>query len=197
MKKIRVAIFASGTGSNVQKIIAYFKEIEKVDIALVVCNNPNASVLTIAEFYGVATLIIEKEKFFKGNGYADELKELGIQIIVLAGFLWKIPDALLKNFPGKIINIHPALLPKYGGKGMYGMAVHEAVIHAGDSYSGITIHLVDEHYDHGKIIFQKVCEVQPGDTPQLLAERIHKLEHKHFPVVIENFIQTIAGNEAV
>ena len=156
-----------------------------VKVALIVCNNPGAGVLKIADKENIPALVIEKEKFFRGNAYADELKEKHIDFIVLAGFLWKIPSALIKAYPNRIINIHPALLPKYGGKGMYGNNVHAAVIAAGEKESGITIHYVDEHYDNGDIIFQAKCPVLPGDTPDSLAQRIHKLEHEHYPKVIE------------
>lgn len=198
MKKI--AIFASGAGSNAQKIIDHFsptpalpdrKEKKKpfaVQVALIVSNKKEAGVLKIAEKENVPSLIIDKEKFFRGNAYVDELKEAGIGFIVLAGFLWKLPQQLIKAFPDKIINIHPALLPKYGGKDLYGSHVHEAVIAAGEKESGITIHYVDEVYDHGKIIFQATCPVQENDSPHSLAERIHHLEHLHYPVVIEKLL---------
>lgn len=193
MKKI--AIFASGAGSNAQKIIEYLtpnpspggegnNSIPPVSVALIVCNKPGAGVLKIAEKENIPSLLIEKEKFFRGNAYADELKEAGIDFIVLAGFLWKIPPALIQAYPRKIINIHPALLPKYGGKGMYGHHVHRAVINNNEKESGITIHYVDELYDHGDIIFQATCPVLETDTPETLAQRIHALEHEHYPKVI-------------
>lgn len=184
----RVAIFASGAGSNAKKIIEHFKNSSSVKIALIVCNKPGAGVLNIAEENNIPSLLIEKEQFFRGNAYTDELKKLGVDFIVLAGFLWKVPVALIKAFPKQIINIHPALLPKYGGKGMYGHFVHEAIIHNKETESGITIHYVDELYDHGQIIFQATCEVLPTDTPDSLAERIHGLEHKHYPAVIERLL---------
>lgn len=184
----RIAIFASGAGSNAKKIIEYFANHAAIQVALVVCNKPGAGVLDIAAGHGVPTLLIEKEQFFRGNGYVDELKRANIDFIILAGFLWKIPTALIQAFPNKIINIHPALLPKYGGKGMYGQFVHEAVLAAGESESGITIHIVDELYDHGQTIFYASCPVLPGDTAATLAQRIHALEHQHYPEVIEQFI---------
>ena len=180
-----IAIFASGAGSNAQKIIDHFKNSDVVKISLIVCNKPGAGVLAIAAKENIPVLIIEKEKFFHGNAYTDELKEKKIDFIVLAGFLWKIPDRLIKAFPRKIINIHPALLPKFGGKGMYGNFVHEAVINAGEIESGITIHYVDEHYDNGDTIFQARCAVLESDTPESLAQRIHLLEHAHYPAIIE------------
>ena len=148
MKKI--AVFASGAGSNAAKIIEKFKEHPVVEVALIICNKPGAGVLQIAEKNNIRTILIDKEKFFRGNGYVDELRQIGIDFIVLAGFLWKIPDVLIKAFPKKIINIHPALLPKHGGKGMYGLLVHQSVIEQGEKESGITIHYVDEHYDNGQ-----------------------------------------------
>lgn len=186
MKKI--AVFASGAGSNAGVIINYFQKHQHITVSLIVSNNPEAGVIKIAESKGITTLQIEKEKFFRGNAYTNELKEAGIEFIVLAGFLWKIPASLIKAFPQKIINIHPALLPKYGGKGMYGRFVHEAVIASGDTESGITIHYVDEIYDHGGIIFQEKCVVSDTDTAESLAQKIHKLEHKNFAVVIKNLL---------
>lgn len=183
-----IAIFASGAGSNAQKIIDHFRNSDHIIISLIVCNKPTAGVLRIAEKENIPSLLIDKENFFRGNGYTDELKQAGIDFIVLAGFLWKIPDALIQAYPRKIINIHPALLPNYGGKGMYGNFVHEAVIAAGDKESGITIHYVDGHYDNGDIIFQARCAVSKNDTPATLASRIHQLEHEHYPQVIENLL---------
>jgi phosphoribosylglycinamide formyltransferase 1 len=190
----KIAVFASGSGSNAEKIINHFSKnnLADVEVALIVCNKPGAGVLKIAEDNNIPTLLIEKEKFFRGNAYVGDLKEMGIDFIILAGFLWKIPDALIKAFPKKIINIHPALLPNYGGKGMYGRFIHEAVIANKEIESGITIHYVDEHYDNGDIIFQTRCQVMPDDTADTLAARIQKLEHEHFPVVIERLI--IEGN---
>ena len=160
----KIAVFASGGGSNAQKIIEYFNNSRVATIALIVSNKPEAGVVTIAEKNTIPTLIIEKEKFLKGSGYTDDLKKEGIDLIVLAGFLWKIPASLIKAFPGKIINIHPALLPKHGGKGMYGFHVHQAVIDNKEKESGITIHYVDEQYDHGQPIFQATCPVFENDT---------------------------------
>ncbi len=185
----KIAVFASGAGSNAQKIIDHFRDSEIVKVALVVCNNPLAGVLQIAEKEKIPSLLIDKQKFFKVDAYLQELKAANIDFIILAGFLWKIPAALINAYPQKIINIHPALLPKYGGKGMYGQFVHKAVIEAGDKVSGITIHYVDEQYDHGDTIFQATCDVSAIDTPETLAQKIHALEHQHFPVVIERVIK--------
>jgi phosphoribosylglycinamide formyltransferase 1 len=183
-----IAIFASGAGSNARKIIEHFSHHPKVRVDLIVCNKPNAGVLNIADEHGIPTLLLDKEQFFRGNAYVDEFKVDDIDFIVLAGFLWKVPDALIHAYPGKIVNIHPALLPKYGGKGMYGNFVHEAVIANKETESGISIHLVDEVYDHGKIVFQAKCEVKKDDTPESLAQRIHELEHKHYAKVIEDLV---------
>ncbi len=186
---INIAIFASGAGSNAQKIIDHFKTSASAGkIALIVSNKPAAGVLQIAAKENIPTLIIEKEKFFTGNAYADELKEKQIDFIVLAGFLWKVPTALINAYPKKIINIHPALLPKYGGKGMYGHFVHEAVIANQEKESGITIHYVDELYDHGQIIFQTSFLLKENETAESLAARIHELEHLHFSRVVEEVI---------
>jgi len=191
---ISVAIFASGAGSNAEKIIEHTLHplnsgTGNFRVDLIVCNKPGAGVLQIAAKYNIATLLIDKERFSTGDGYVAPLKDRGIQFIVLAGFLWKIPVSLIQAYPGMIINIHPALLPKYGGKGMYGDKVHEAVIASGDKESGITIHYVDELYDHGNIIFQSSCSVDENDTPEMLAQKIHMLEHRHYPEVIEGLLQ--------
>ena len=188
----RIAIFASGTGSNAQKILAHFQSSNKIEVALIVSNKTNAGVLNFAKEYSTPTLIIEREKFLKGDGYVPELQAAGIDWIILAGFLWKIPPILINQWGKRIINIHPALLPKYGGKGMYGEAVHRAVLAANEKESGITIHYVDEQYDHGATIFQATCPVLPTDLVDNLAEKIHALEHLHYPVVIEKEILTQA-----
>lgn len=186
----KIAIFASGAGSNAKRIIEHFRNSTTTKVVLVACNKPEAGVITIARENGTAVLIIEKEKFFRGNGYVDELQNFEIDFIVLAGFLWKIPDTVIGAYKNKIINIHPALLPKYGGKGMYGSKVHEAVIAAQEKESGITIHWVDEHYDNGDIIFQAKCKVDETDTPEILAEKIHALEHAYYPSTIEKVLST-------
>lgn len=184
----QIAIFASGAGSNAARIIEHFKDDPDIKVGLIICNKPGAGVLTIAEKEGIPYVMVEKEVFFRGNAYVDELQARHIDFIVLAGFLWKVPLALVKAYKGRIINIHPALLPKYGGKGMYGKFVHEAVIAAGEKESGITIHYVDELYDHGQIIFQASCEISVDDTAESLAGKIHHLEHEHFPRVIQEVI---------
>jgi len=185
----QIAIFSSGTGSNAKKIIDHLTSLKEKGIStpivsLIVCNKPGAGVLKIAEGNNIPTLLIEKEKFFRGNAYIDELKAAGVDFIVLAGFLWKIPVALIRAFHEKMINIHPALLPKYGGKGMYGNLVHEAVIANKEKESGITIHYVDEVYDHGQIILQATCLVAEDETPESLAKKVQVLEHRHFPPAV-------------
>lgn len=186
-----ITIFASGAGSNAQKIIDHFRDSEIAKVALVVCNKTGAGVIGIAEKENIPVLMIEKERFFRGDGYVPELLNAGTGLIVLAGFLWKIPGSLITAFAGRIINIHPALLPKYGGKGMFGQNVHTAVLESGEVQSGITIHYVDEHYDNGDIIFQTACPVLPDDTAEKLAKRIHVLEHNHYPLVIEDLLKKL------
>jgi phosphoribosylglycinamide formyltransferase-1 len=191
---VSVAIFASGAGSNAEKIIEQTLlspggESGSFKISLIVCNKPDAGVLNIAFNYDIETQLIEKEQFFKGDSYIPVLREKGIQFIILAGFLWKVPVSLIRAYPNKIVNIHPALLPKYGGKGMYGDKVHQAIIAAGEKESGITIHYVDELYDHGSIIFQANCDINENDTPESLAKKVHSLEHQYYPEVIEGLLK--------
>lgn len=188
-KKVKsIAIFASGAGSNAQQIINRFRNSEHIKVSLIVCNKEMAGVKFIAEKERIPFLLINKDRFLKGDAYLPELEARNISYIILAGFLWKIPEELIKHFPNKILNIHPALLPKYGGIGMYGHFVHEAVLAAGDKESGITIHVVDEQYDHGQTIFQATCPVDTNETPDSLAQKVHALEHKHFPEVVEKFL---------
>ena len=184
-----VAIFASGTGSNAKKIIEHFQNSPIARVTLIVCNKPGAGVLEIAKTHGIPSLIIEKERFFSGDAYLPLLREWQIDFIVLAGFLWKVPSALVTAFSQKIINIHPALLPKYGGKGMYGSKVHEAVIESSEKVSGISIHYVNEIYDDGTMILQVTCPIDENDTAETLAAKIHVLEHSHYPQVIEKLLK--------
>ncbi len=181
----KIAIFASGAGSNAQKIIGHFHQHPQIQVGLVVCNKPGAGVIGIAEKHQIPVLLIEKEPFFRGDAYVSALQAQGISFVVLAGFLWKIPPALVAAYRGAMVNIHPALLPKYGGKGMYGSHVHEAVIANKETESGITIHYVNEFFDEGAPIFQASCAVLPSDTPETLAAKIHALEHQYFPIIIE------------
>ncbi len=187
----KIAVFASGTGSNAQKIIDFFRMHQSVKIELIVSNKPEAGVLHIAKNENIPSLILNKEAFFHGNAYVDELREQGISFIVLAGFLWKIPADLIRAYPNRIVNIHPALLPAYGGKGMYGNFVHEAVIKAGETKTGITIHYVDDHYDHGPVIFQASFPIDKNDTPETIAQKVHLLEHNHYAKVIEKELSRI------
>lgn len=185
---VRLAIFASGKGSNAEKIIQTFENHKSIKVALIVSNRPDAGVLEIASRYGIKSLVINKHDFTHGDEYVQSLVNEGITHIALAGFLWKVPEKLLQAFSGRIVNIHPALLPKFGGKGMYGEHVHKAVIEAKEKESGITIHLVDEEYDHGKTLFQAKTAVLDGETPDSLAKKIHVLEHKHYPEVIRKWV---------
>ncbi len=188
----RIAIFASGAGSNAARIIDHFRDDPRVRVVLIASNKPEAGVWEIARKEQLPTLLIEKETFFRGHGYVPQLQSARVDLVVLAGFLWKVPATLIEAFPNRIINIHPALLPKYGGKGMYGANVHAAVIAAGETESGITIHHVDGHYDNGDIIFQAKCRVLPDDTAETLAARIHHLEHEHYPNIIERLLVSIS-----
>lgn len=186
---IQLAIFASGTGTNAQQIIRHFERHPGISVGLVVSNKPGAGVIEVANKAHVPVLVLDKDRFFNGDAYAGELQLRGIDFIILAGFLWKIPARLINAFPNRIINIHPALLPGYGGKGMYGRFVHEAVIAAGEKETGISIHFVDELYDHGNIIFQARCAVSENDDADSLAKKVHALEHLHYPAVIEKTVQ--------
>ncbi len=184
MKKI--AIFASGSGTNAQNLIEYFKNSREVIVDSLWSNNENAYALIRAERLGIETFTFGREELYHSIEILEALSERKIDMIVLAGFLWLVPNNLTSEFT--TINIHPALLPKYGGKGMYGKHVHEAVLKNKDKESGITIHFVNEKYDAGDIIFQATCPVEAGDTPDLLAERVHKLEYEHFPRVVEELL---------
>lgn len=184
----RIAIFASGSGSNAENIAHYFSDNPKVKISLILTNNKNAYVLERAKKLGVKSHIFTKQAFLETDNILQFLEENNINWIILAGFLLKIPQNLLKAYPNKIVNIHPALLPKYGGKGMYGENVHKAVVANNETESGITIHLVNENYDEGKIIFQAKCNVLPTDTFKDVAAKIHTLEQAHFPKTIDLLI---------
>ena len=184
----RVAVFASGTGSNAKKIIEYFRENENIEIALIVSNRAKAGVLTIAEAEGIPSIIIDRAYFYESEQMVFDLKQQCIDFIVLAGFLWLVPKYLIEAYPKKIINIHPALLPKFGGKGMYGMHVHQAVINAAEHQSGITIHFVNEAFDEGGIIFQASCPISSKDTADDVQAKVQKLEHEHFAPIIEEVI---------
>ena len=184
----QIAIFASGTGSNARKIIEYFQNKPDIGVNLVLSNRANAPVLEMARDYGINTQTLTRKEFYETERLIDQLQESQINFIVLAGFLWLIPSYLVQAYPKKMVNIHPALLPKYGGKGMYGHRVHEAVKNAGASESGMTIHYVNEAYDEGDIVFQASCRLHPDDSPEQIAQRVLKLEHEHFAPVIEQLI---------
>jgi len=186
MKKI--AVFASGNGTNLQRIAEYFNDNPSVELSLVVCNKPSAGAIQRAHNLHIPLVMIDRIGFYQSDSLTKRLLEKEIDLVVLAGFLWLIPNHLLQSFSNRIINIHPALLPKHGGKGMYGEKVHQAVIEAGDKKSGITIHYVNEKYDAGAILFQHEIPVEPDETAESLAAKIHQLEYQYFPKVIEDFL---------
>lgn len=184
----KIVVFASGSGSNAERIATYFQEKRTAQVSLILSNNPQAGVLARAKRLAIPTVVFDRQAFYHSSVVLDLLKAQQPDLIVLAGFLWKVPEALTEAYPNQIVNIHPSLLPKYGGKGMYGAHVHTAVIEHAETESGITIHYVNEHYDEGNIIFQAKTDVLPTDTPDTLAEKIHLLEYEHFPKIIEQLI---------
>jgi phosphoribosylglycinamide formyltransferase-1 len=184
----KIVIFGSGKGSNARRIIEYFKDSGKVQVAALVSDKPRRGFLDISYDHRINLEIVKGSELSDPKWIAHLKVMYRPDLIVLAGYLKLIPEAFIQAFPGKIINLHPALLPAYGGKGMYGSHVHQAVIEAGDAKSGITIHEVNEHYDEGKIIFQASCDVSPEDTPETLAQRIYQLEQEHLPVQIEKLL---------
>ena len=188
MKK-RIAIFASGSGSNAQKIMEHFKYSDLAEVAIVLSNNPDGYVLQRADNFEIPSHIFDKTVFYQTNEIVDLLKRLEVDMVVLAGFLLLVPENLLQAFPNKIINIHPALLPKFGGKGMYGDRVHKAVLAAGEKEHGITIHFVNEHFDEGEVISQGRFAVDAGDTLEIIKFKGQQLEHLHYPKVIENLLK--------
>jgi len=184
---IKLAIFVSGGGSNANEIIHYFKKHADIQVALIVCNNPNAGALKIAENQGVPAIVFSKEDFYKNSTLFEALQRNAIDMIILAGFLWLIPGKLVQQYQNRILNIHPSLLPKYGGKGMYGHYVHEAVKADNAKETGVTIHLVNEKYDDGSVLFQKKCKILPEMQAEEIAALVLKLEHKYFSPVIEKY----------
>jgi phosphoribosylglycinamide formyltransferase-1 len=184
----RIVIFASGSGSNAENLIKFFQDSDHASVIQIFCNNPHAKVLDRAKRLGVSALSFNRVAFTKTDDVLDILKATEPDLIVLAGFLWKFPEHILKCFENKVINIHPALLPKYGGKGMNGMNVHNAIIQNNESETGITIHYVNENYDEGAIIFQVTCQVSKQDTAEDVAAKIHKLEMEYFPKVVEQLL---------
>jgi phosphoribosylglycinamide formyltransferase-1 len=191
--KWRLAVFASGSGSNAENLIEHFNKAFDKRIVLVLSNNPEAFVLERAARLGVPAEVFDR-RALKEEKVLETLRKYEVNFIVLAGFLWLVPAEIIRAYPGRIVNIHPALLPKYGGKGMYGHYVHEAVLRNGEKESGITIHYVNEQYDSGDIIFQARCPVMPGDTPETLQERVHQLEYEHFPRVVDDLLDKMQAD---
>ncbi|GAB3777214.1 phosphoribosylglycinamide formyltransferase [Spirosoma horti] len=187
-----IVLFASGSGSNAEKIADYFTDNTDVTVSLILSNNPKAGVIERARRLHIPVLLFDRTTFYTTSQIVDLLHNQHIDLIVLAGFMWLMPADLVQAFPNKIINIHPALLPKFGGKGMYGHFVHEAVAAAGETESGITIHFVNEHYDEGQIIFQASCPVSPSDTPDDIARSVQALEHLHYPRVVAEVLATLS-----
>ena len=188
----KIAIFASGSGTNAQKIIKYFADNKAITVDSLWSNNPDAYALKRATAMGIETYVFNRRQLYDTPDVRQILHKRGIDLIVLAGFLWLVPETLINDFT--IINIHPALLPKYGGKGMYGMKVHRAVVDSGDKETGISIHYVDNIYDNGKLIFQAKCPVDADDTPEQVAEKVHQLEYEYFPVIIERLLTDRVNN---
>ncbi len=186
-----IAILASGAGSNAQKILEHFSDRMDIAVRLIVSNKPEAGVLNIAKVASIDTFIVSRDSFYSTTDLLVELDKRNIDFIVLAGFLWLIPSYLIQHYPERIINIHPALLPKYGGKGMYGHFVHEAVHLAKETHSGITIHYVNEKYDEGSIVFQERCEILPSDQPEDIARKVQVLEHSYYPTVIDQLVSSL------
>lgn len=185
---LNIAIFASGSGTNAENIIRYFEKKKLVKVALVLSNNANALVLERAKELNVPTFVFDRKMLDDSNLVVDALREYEIHFVVLSGFLLRVPVSILQAYPNKIVNIHPALLPRHGGKGMYGMRVHQAVVNSKDADTGITIHYINEHYDEGDVIFQASCEVLPTDTPEAVAAKVHELEYRYYPKVIEDLL---------
>lgn len=185
----RIAVFASGTGSNATKLVTHFKFVAEMEISLIISNRKKAGVLTMAKEEAIPSIVLSRDQFEDGHELIDLLTRNAIDLIVLAGFLWKIPAYLVANYKRRIVNIHPALLPKFGGKGMYGMHVHRAVKEAGETESGITIHYVNEVYDDGEIIFQASCPIAKEDTPETIQKKVLALEHQHLSEVVESLLR--------
>jgi len=185
LNKRKIILFASGSGSNFEEICKYFVGKKQISIDLLICNNSKAKVLNKAKKYGIKTLLISRETFYKTSTTLNTILKINPNLIVLAGFLWKVPTKIIDSFPNKIINIHPALLPNYGGKGMYGMNIHKAVIENNERESGITVHYVNKNYDEGKILFQKSIAIDEKESSESLSRKVLKLEHNFFPKIIE------------
>ncbi|MGB3183180.1 MAG: phosphoribosylglycinamide formyltransferase [Cyclobacteriaceae bacterium] len=185
----RIAVFASGSGSNAQKIFEHFASQEGIAVSLLLSNKAGAPVMQKAETFGIPAVAFSREDLYENGRVEELLGKNEIDFIVLAGFLWLVPGSLVKAYPDRIVNIHPALLPRYGGKGMYGMNVHRAVKEAGEAESGMTVHLVNEKYDEGNILYQARTPLQPDDTPEDIDARVLALEHRHYPEVIQSYIE--------
>lgn len=185
----KIVVFASGSGTNAENIIKFFKKSPNASVVAVFSNKRSAKVLKRAHDLNVKALHFDRDALYNSYDVLHILEDINPDLIVLAGFMWIFPQDILKSFPGKIINIHPALLPKYGGKGMYGMNVHKAIIENKEKESGISIHFVNENYDEGEVIFQAKTNISEDDTPETLAEKIHELEYKHFPEIIQQLLQ--------
>ncbi len=186
----KIVLFASGSGTNAENIIRYFQSNKKAEVVAVLSNKKDAGVLKRAQQLGVDTIVFTRSELYQEGVVLEHLRRLSPDLIVLAGFLWMFPPVILQEFQNKVVNIHPALLPKFGGKGMYGMRVHQAVVDQKEKESGISIHLVNEAYDEGKLLFQKSIPLSPEDTPEALAQKIHALEYEHFPQVIEKLLDS-------
>ncbi len=187
----RIAIFASGSGSNAEAIARHFVNRSDVQISLILTNNPDAGVIQRARRLRIPAVVFDKKTFYESDRILELLVNQKIDLVVLAGFMMLIPEKLIQTFPEKIVNIHPALLPKYGGKGMYGHFVHEAVVAAGEQQSGITIHFVNEVYDEGRILFRATCTLDPSDTPEDVAQKVQALEHEHYPCVVDELVSSL------
>lgn len=186
-----IAIFASGSGSNAEKIADYFTDRTDVDITLIVSNNPKAGVIDRARRLHIPVLLFDRPTFYQTDRVVQLLQNQNVDLIVLAGFMWLIPENLVAAYPNRMLNIHPALLPKFGGKGMYGHFVHEAVVAAGETESGITIHYVNDRYDEGDIVFQATCAIEAQDTPDDVARKVQQLEHLHYPAIVADVLKKL------
>ncbi len=189
MNKKKLAIFASGSGTNAENIIRFFTSDDNIEVSIILTNKKDAYVHERAKKLNILSFTFSRQDLYESDKVLQILKQYNIDFIILAGFLWLIPSSLIESFPGKIINIHPALLPKYGGKGMYGNRVHDAVFNNKEDESGITIHYVNESYDEGDIIFQARCRIKDEDTPESIAEKVHELEYKYYPEIIKKLVE--------
>lgn len=187
----RIAVFASGSGSNAENIVKFFRNNDLARVTIILSNKKDAYVLERAQQLGVPSISFNREDFYNSNKIVRTLEEQGIDMVVLAGFLWLVPQSLIDKYDGRIVNIHPALLPKYGGKGMFGMNVHNAVVAEKETETGITIHYVNGRYDEGNVIFQAKVSVNPSDTPEMVADKVHHLEYEYFPKIVEKLIATL------